>query len=139
MKALITFKYTDEEMKTLENLGYDIIFEDERDFSFSENMEDVDALVCFNPFDKLDVAKLPNLKWIQLLSAGINQVPLEKIENQNIILTNNRGGYSIPPIAEWTVMKILEMIKNSKKFYKQQEEKKSGKWILPYWNYTIKL
>ncbi len=65
------------------------------------------------------------------MSAGINQVPLEKIENQNIILTNNRGGYSIPPIAEWTVMKILEMIKNSKKFYKQQEEKNLGNGYFP--------
>lgn len=138
LKALITFKYTDEEMKTLEDLGYEIIFEDEKNISFSENMKDIDMMVCFNPFEKLDIGKFPNLKWIQLLSAGINQVPLEKIKNQNIILTNNRGGYSIP-IAEWTVMKILEMLKNSKEFYNKQREKvwKMDTSLLELYNKTV--
>lgn len=123
MKTLITFKYTNEEFKNLEDLGYDIIFEDEKDFSFTNDMKDAEVLVCFDPFKKLDINELPNLKWIQLLSAGINQVPIEKILNQNIILTNNRGGYSIP-IAEWIVLKTLEMYKNSKKFYEKQNNKK---------------
>ena len=122
MKALITFKYTDEEFKTLENLGYEIIFKDERDISFSDDMEDADIMVCFDPFNKLDISMLPKLKWIQLLSAGINQVPVDKVLNQNIILTNNRGGYSIP-IAEWIILKTLEMYKNSKEFYEKQKNK----------------
>ncbi|WP_025642511.1 phosphoglycerate dehydrogenase [Schnuerera ultunensis] len=122
MKALITFKYTDEEFKSLEDLGYDIIFKDERDISFSNDIKDADIMVCFDPFDKLDISMLPNLKWIQLLSAGINQVPIDKMVNQNIILTNNRGGYSIP-IAEWIVLKTLEMYKNSKEFYEKQKNK----------------
>ena len=54
LKALITFKYKDEEMKLLEDLGYEIIFNDERQFSFSDDMRDVDLLVCFDPFEKLD-------------------------------------------------------------------------------------
>lgn len=122
MKALTTFKYKDDEMKSLEDLGYEIIFKDERNVKFSKDIEDIDIMVCFDPFENLDISLFPNLKWIQLLSAGINQVPLDKVQNQNIILTNNRGGYSIP-IAEWTIMRILEMLKNSREFYKQQEEK----------------
>lgn len=122
MKALVTFRYSDEEMKTLEDLGYEIIFADERDINFSEDMKDAEVLVGFNPFEKLDISMLPNLKWIQLLSAGINQVPIDKVLDQKILLTNNRGGYSIP-IAEWIVLKILEMIKNTREFNKLQEEK----------------
>lgn len=122
LKALITFKYKDEEMKLLEDLGYEIIFNDERQFSFSDDMRDVDLLVCFDPFEKLDLDLFPNIKWIQLLSAGINQVPLDKVLKKNIILTNNRGCYSIP-IAEWIVLKALEMIKNSREFYDRQNEK----------------
>lgn len=122
MKALITFKYKDEEMKLLEDLGYEIIFNDERDFSFSEDMKDAEVLVCFDPFKKLDIDLFPKLKWIQLLTAGINQVPVEKVLKKNIVLTNSRGVYSIP-IAEWIVLKALEMIKNSRDFYKKQEEK----------------
>lgn len=122
MKALVTFKYKDDEMKSLKDLGYEIIFRDERNIEFSNEIKDVDLMVCFDPFDKIDIGLFPNLKWIQLLSAGINHVPIEKVLAQNIILTNNRGGYSIP-IAEWIVLKILEMIKNSKEFYDKQNQK----------------
>jgi len=122
LKALITFRYKDNEMKNLENLGFEIIFKDERDINFSEEIKDIDLMVCFDPFNKIDIELFPNLKWIQLLSAGINQVPIDKILDQDIILTNNRGGYSIP-IAEWIVLKILEMIKNSREFYDKQNKK----------------
>lgn len=122
MKALITFKYTDEEFKSLEDLGYKVIFQNEKDLTLSNEIEDIDTMVCFDPFEKIDINLFPNLKWMQLLSAGINQVPIDKVLDKNIILTNNRGGYSIP-IAEWTVLKILEMLKNSKEFYNKQKEK----------------
>lgn len=122
MKALITFKYKDDEMKNLENLGFEIIFRDERDMVFSDEIKDIDLMVCFDPFHKIDIGLFPNLKWIQLLSAGINQVPIDKVLAQNIILTNNRGGYSVP-IAEWIVLKILEMLRNSKEFYNKQNKK----------------
>jgi len=122
LKALITFKYKDEEMKLLEDLGYEIIFKDEREISFSDEMKAADIMVCFDPFDKIDIDLFPKLKWIQLLSAGINQVPVDKVLKNNILITNNRGGYSIP-IAEWIVLKALEMVKNSKEFYNKQNEK----------------
>ena len=123
MKALITYKYTDEEMKSLEDLGYEIIFHDEKHLTFTDEMKDVDIMVCFDPFKNIDLDQFPKLKWIQLLSAGINQVPVDKVLKNNILLTNNRGGYSIP-IAEWIVLKTLEMYKNSWEFYKKQEKKK---------------
>lgn len=122
MKALVTIECSEEEVRKLEDLGYEIILMEEKEAAFSEKIKDIEVLACFNPFDTLDISLLPNLKWIQLITAGINQVPVEKILNQKIILTNNRGGFSIP-IAEWIVLKILEMIKNSKEYYKKQEKK----------------
>ena len=122
MKALITYPYTEEEFQELRDLGYEIIFKRERDIEFSEELADVDMLLSMNVFDKLDISKLENLKWIQLTSAGINQVPMELLIDRNIKLTNNRGCYSIP-IAEWTVLKTLEMLKNSKEFYRKQDSK----------------
>lgn len=122
MKALITYRYKDEEFENLRSLGSDIIFRHEKDISFSDDIKDIDLMVCTNPFDKIDIGQFSNLKWIQLLTAGINQVPEEKILKKGITLTNNRGGYSIP-IAEWIVLKILEMYKNSKEFYERQNKK----------------
>lgn len=122
MKALITTKFKDEEMKALEDLGYELVFKDEKDISFSEEIKDIDVMVCFNPFDKINISLFPKLKWIQLVSVGINQVPADKVLSQNIIITNNRGGYSIP-IAEWIVLKLLEMLNNSRDFYDKQSKK----------------
>ncbi len=59
---------------------------------YSDEIKDIDLMVCFNPFDRIDIDLFPNLKWIQLLSAGINQVPIDKILEKEIILTNNKGG-----------------------------------------------
>lgn len=138
MKALITYKFTDEEFANLQKLGYEIIFKEERNISFSHDIEEVDVLVCFDAFKKLDISMLPNLRWIQLLSAGINQVPLDKVSNKNILLTNNRGGYSIP-IAEWIVLNALEMFKNRKEFYKKQQNKiwKVNSHLLEIYGKTI--
>jgi len=122
LKALITFKYKDEQFEKLRELGYEIIFKDEKTIEYSDEIKDIDLMVCFNPFDRIDIDLFPNLKWIQLLSAGINQVPIDKILEKEIILTNNKGGYSIP-IAEWIVLKILEMLKNSKQFYQKQNNR----------------
>jgi len=96
LKVLTTFKFTEDEFKSLRDLGYEIIFKDEKTVTFSEDIKDIDILVTFDCFNRLDIDMFPNLKWIQLLSAGINQVPEDKIRKRNILLTNNRGGYSIP-------------------------------------------
>ena len=122
MKALVTFKYTDEEFQQLRDLGYEVIYKKESDIEFTDDIEDVDMMLCFDLFDKIDISKFTDIKWIQLISAGINQVPADKVVENDIILTNNRGCYSIP-IAEWNVLKVLEMLKNSKELQKQQENK----------------
>lgn len=109
-------------MERIRQLGYDIIEKSEKELYFSEELRDAEVLVCYNPFNTLDISKLPNLKWIQLTSVGIDQVPIDILKKNSITLTNNKGGYSIP-IGEWIVLKLLEMYKNSKAFYQKQSQK----------------
>lgn len=87
-----------------------------------EELDTIDVLVTYNSFDKLDISKMKNLKFIQLGSTGFDQVPKDKLINRDIILSNNKGGYSIP-IAEWIVLNILQIYKNTKKFYINQINK----------------
>lgn len=122
MKALVTAKFSDKEMKSFEDLGYEVLYIDERNITFSSEIEDTDILISSFIFDKIDIDLLRNLKWIQLLTVGINQVPMDKVRNKSISLTNNKGAYSIP-ISEWIVLKMLEMVKNSKDFYDKQRKK----------------
>jgi phosphoglycerate dehydrogenase-like enzyme len=66
---------------------------------------------------------MKKLKWIQLSSIGIDQLPIEYVKNTSIIITNNKGGYSIP-MGEWIVLKALELFKNSKGLYENQANRK---------------
>jgi phosphoglycerate dehydrogenase-like enzyme len=125
-------------MDAIKALGYELIYVNENEVSNSEEVSDIDALVCYNPFEKLDISQLKQLKWIQLSSIGIDQVPKQKVKDNSIIVTNNRSGYSIP-MGEWIVMKILELLKNSKELYHKQSERK---WqmdtsILELYNKTV--
>lgn len=119
---MITQDFSTEKIDRIRELGYEVIVKKDSKVNISEEIIDIDVLVCFNPFKTLDISKLNNLKLIQLTSAGINHVPIDIIRDNSIILSNNRGGYSIP-IGEWIVLKILEMAKNSRRFYEQQSEK----------------
>ncbi|MFV3013820.1 phosphoglycerate dehydrogenase [Clostridium botulinum] len=122
IKALFTYNYGKENMKKIESLGYDITIINEKEIQYKNNLKDTEVLVCYNPFNTLDISLMENLKWIQLSSTGVDQVPKDIVLKNNIIVTNNSGGYSIP-IAEWIVLKTLELLKNSKEFYRKQENK----------------
>ncbi|MCR1934907.1 phosphoglycerate dehydrogenase [Clostridium tepidum] len=122
LKALFTYNYGKENMGKIENLGYDITIINEKEIQYKNEFKDIEVLVCYNPFNTLDISLMKNLKWIQLSSTGVDQVPKEIVLKNNIIVTNNNGGYSIP-IAEWIILKTLELLKNSKSFYKKQENK----------------
>lgn len=123
IKSLFTYNYGGEKMKDIEALGYDIKVIPEQDLNYSEALKDVEVLVCYDPFKTLYIEKMKKLKWIQLSSIGIDQLPVEYVKNTPIIITNNKGGYSIP-MGEWIVLKALELFKNSKGLYENQTNKK---------------
>ena len=122
MKVLITVKISDEQLEKIKSLGYEIIRISESKIKNCEEVDDADILVTYNPFKRLDISKMKNLKYIMLTSVGFDQLPKEKVIKQNIQVTNNRGGYSIT-MSEWIVMCILEIYKKSKMLYKQQQDK----------------
>lgn len=125
-------------MKAVKDLGYEPVYISEKEISYSDEISDVDILVCYDPFDKLDISKLKQLKWIQLSSIGIDQVPKDKVKKQGIIVVNNKSGYSIP-MGEWIVMKMLELLKNSKSFFNAQSEKRwqMDNSLLELYNKTV--
>ena len=123
IKALFTYNYGREKIKDIEAFGYDINVVPEHNLVYSEALAEVEALICYNPFKTLDIEKMKKLKWIQLSSIGIDQLPVEYVKNTSIIITNNKGGYSIP-MGEWIVLKALELFKNSKRLYENQANKK---------------
>lgn len=122
MKLLLTgaFNYTEKQLVELQDLGYDITFiQDERE-EVSFDVSEFEVVVCNNLFLYNDISKFNKLKAVQLTSAGVDRVPLNYIKENKIQLYNAKNVYSVP-MAEWVVLKILEIYKKSKIFWKNQE------------------
>jgi phosphoglycerate dehydrogenase-like enzyme len=136
--VLFTYDYGTSRMNQVRELGYNIIVRNEKDLKYDRSLCDVEILVCYNPFQTLDIKEMINLKWIQLSSIGIDQAPIDHIKETDILLSNNRGGYSVP-MGEWIVLKVLESYKESKYFYDKQIKKewKMNTSLLELENKTI--
>lgn len=121
-KILLTgaFKYNPKQLSRIESLGFEIIFAQDERMPLNIDVSDIDAVVCNSLFLYNDVKEFKNLRTIQLTSAGLDRVPLDYINEKGIRLFNARGVYSIP-MAEWAILKILEIYKKSRVFYKNQE------------------
>ncbi len=127
MKLLLTgsYAYTEEQIKHLAGLGYQIsILPDER-VTDGMDVTDIEVVVCNNLFNHINAGEFKNLKFVQLTSAGTDKIPVDQLEKAGIQLETARGVYS-DPIAEWIVLKILEICKNSRHFYTAQQQKQ---WI----------
>ena len=117
MKTIITgaLQATAEELEQLRTLGLEItLHRDEK--AVVDNPEQFEAAVCNGLFLYNDISKFKNLKYIQLTSAGMDRVPLDYTESHGIEVHNAAGVYSVP-MAEWTIMRILELYKNANKLF----------------------
>jgi len=126
MKLLLTgaFNWTDEHIKELEKVGCEILFTEREDADIPFDVSNIDAVICNWLFVHHDITKFTNLKYIQLLSAGLDRVPLAYIKEKKIALSCARGVYSIP-MAEFAVCGVLQLYKNSCFFQRNQQE---GVW-----------
>ncbi|ONH01840.1 hypothetical protein BKK45_05085 [Bacillus cereus] len=125
MKLLLTgaFKYSEEQLKQLQLLGYEITFIQDERLPLQIDVSDIDAVVCNSLFLSNDINKFERLKFVQLTSAGLDRVPLSYIKDHGIVLHSAKGIYSIP-MAEWVILKVLEIYKNSRGFYEAQFERR---------------
>lgn len=121
MKLLLTgaFKYTDEQIEYLKSLGNDIVYVQDERKKIDFDVSDFEGVVCNGLFLYNDIRHFKKLKYIQLTSAGFDRVPLDYINEHKIKLYNARGVYSIP-MAEFALCGVLQLIKQSRLFYKNQ-------------------
>lgn len=124
-KLLLTgsFNYSQDQLNKLENLGYEITFVEDERITLDIDVTGIEAVVCNGLFLYNDISKFKSLKVIQLTSAGLDRVPIDYINENGIKIFNAKNVYNIP-MAEWVVLKILEIYKKSKQFYKNQEKHK---------------
>jgi phosphoglycerate dehydrogenase-like enzyme len=123
MKLLMTYDYGPQAMAEIRALGHEVLTIKESELETSKlDLSEIEVLVCYNPFNHLDLEAMPALRYILLSSIGIDQLPAEQVLAQNLVVTNNRGGYS-KPMGEWIVWNLLSAFKNSDWFFDQQRKK----------------
>lgn len=124
MKLLVTGSapWSGDQLSQIARLGHEIVFiQDERIPLATQGIleEDIEGVICNNLFIFNDIKAFKNLRYIQLISAGYDRVPMSHISNHEIAIFNARGVYSIP-IAEFVVNGVLQLYKRSQFFFQNQ-------------------
>jgi phosphoglycerate dehydrogenase-like enzyme len=86
----------------------------------------IDYLINIALFKVHDLDEFARLKQIQLFSAGMDMLDMERIRAKGITVKNASDVYSVP-IAEFVLMRILEIQKSSRYFESIRSEKSTHK------------
>ena len=83
----------------------------------------IDVLLGQNsvPGEFLDAA--PNLKWFQVINAGVERMAAQGLLNKGFVVTNASGLAAIP-IAEYVLCTMLMLAKDIHKYVRAQSERK---------------
>ncbi|TFB13876.1 D-2-hydroxyacid dehydrogenase [Filobacillus milosensis] len=76
------------------------------------------------------IEKAENLKWIMVVSAGLDQMPFEKIVEKDILVTNARGIHTIQ-MSEYVIGMLLNVYRNIPAYRENQKQH--------VWDRTIKI
>lgn len=126
MNLLITGAWQDARAhwEEIEKMGHELRFLQYEKDELPCDYDWVEGVICNGLFLHHGIEKFPNLKYIQLTSAGYDRVPMEYVKEHEIEIYNARGVYSIP-MAEFAVAGVLQLYKQSGFF---REKQKLHKW-----------
>lgn len=120
MNTLITHALgaTQDELQQLTQLGLTItVHPDER--APVVHPEQYEAVICNGLFQFQDIHSFSNLRFIQLTSAGMDRLPMDDIHARGIRVFNAAGVYAVP-MAEWTILALLEIYRSARFFLENQ-------------------
>ena len=106
--------------------GFDLVATEPSGPEFLAAVKGADYFMGFarNPLGPEFYAAAPNMKLVQLISAGYNTVDLEAARRARVPVANNGGANSVA-VAEHAVMLILATLK---KLHWQHNNVCAGKW-----------
>ena len=119
-------RFSQQQTDSIGRLGFKIFICSDNAQRIQEAFLCSQAVVCNRLLLAQDIDNFPDLQFIQLTCSGLDHVPVEKIRHRGIVLCNDRGVYSIT-IAEWVLLKILELYKNSRYFHEAQRSASGSK------------
>lgn len=122
MNLLITgaWRCTKEQINHIVQLGHDVFFLQNEKDNLPVSCEWVEGVICNGLFLYHSIERFPNLRYIQLTSAGFDRVPMEHVNAHGIEIRNARGVYSVP-MAEFAISGVLQIYKQSRFFAENQK------------------
>jgi phosphoglycerate dehydrogenase-like enzyme len=97
----------------------------------SQDLADAEIMITYGEDITPDwIAKCPKLKWIQVISAGLELMPFPEIDARGILVTNARGIHK-GPMAEYTLGMILMFSRRFVELYQNQQKR--------LWDRTIRI
>ena len=123
MKLLVTgaWQGAKENMDALRAMGHEIAFLQQEKEALPVDPAWVEGVICNGLFLHHPLSVFPNLRYIQLTSAGFDRVPMDAVKARGMAIRNARGVYSIP-MAEHAVWGVLSLYHQAPFFLKNQTE-----------------
>ncbi|MFE6799347.1 D-2-hydroxyacid dehydrogenase [Paenibacillus chitinolyticus] len=94
-----------------------------------DRLASTDILLTSGAFQDDWLLLLPKLRWFQSLSAGVDKLPLKKLDERGIQVTNMSGVHSIQ-MSEYALSVMLDFVRRSHTLKKSQSRKE--------WNHRIR-
>lgn len=125
MNLLITGAWNDawQHISELETMGHSVVFMQQESDTLPCRPDWVEGVVGNGLFLHHPIEGFPNLRYIQLTSAGYDRVPMDYIKTHGIEIHNAHGVYSVP-MAEFALCGVLQLYKRAAAFRESQQERK---------------
>ncbi len=127
MNLLITgaWQQAQEHSEQIRAFGHTVLYLQQEQDPLPCDPDWAEGIICNSLFQYHPIESFPNLRWIQLTSAGLDRVPLDVIRQKGIEIHNAKGVYSIP-MAEFAVAGVLALYKDLNRFRDCQQQRR---WI----------
>ncbi|WNF36707.1 D-2-hydroxyacid dehydrogenase [Bacillaceae bacterium IKA-2] len=122
MKVVSSAKLKTEQKENLINNYPDLRFHFFKNIEeASEDLLDADILITYGEDLTTEIIKkVECLKWIMVISAGLDKMPFQIIKKKGILVTNAKGIHKIP-MAEYTIAMILQVARQAKKVIENEQ------------------
>lgn len=133
MKLLVTGGWRDAQnhINDLAAMGHEVVFLHNEADALPCDPAEIEGVIGAHLFDHHPIEPFSALRFIQIESAGFDHMPMEYIRAHGIEFHNAKGVYAAP-MAEWTVMRLLELNRHAAALFEKQNThvwEKDRSWV----------